>query len=322
MRTQVRVGIDIHGAALRYAEVEQHERQYRLLRLGSCDFDFDVARVLLRAEETAPLDVLAEALSDVLEGTTATHMNAVLHPPHACSFFTPLDAAASRDERRRQILEEATLLMQGRAADARAEEASEEEGLHLTTHTLSGAPAAASAASLGEAAAPVTWVHVLALRRRAPERLERALSALPQLSRRWMLSTRAVAQVVSHAARREAAAEDDYALAVGWYASHIEYVLCRGRHWHFSHYTKAGPPVDGAYFAAAMLERLGLAPAAVRRVFVYGEEKPLEAFAPLGRVFGPAPQRLDPMPLVDLDPGSLAGAFNASAYAPCIGAML
>ena len=320
MKTQVRVGIDIHGAALRYAEVEQHESQYRLLRLGSCDFDFDVAHVLLRAEETAPLDTLAEALSDVLEGTAATHMNAVLHPPHACSFFTPLNADAGEEERRRRLLEEAALLTRAAdAGEADGKEAGEEgNGLHLTTHTLSAAPAAVA----GAAADSVTWLHVLAMRRRAPERLERALSALPQLSRRWMLSTRAVAQVVGRSAHREAASEDDYALAVGWYASHVEYVLCRGEHWHFSHHTAAGPPVDSAYFAAALLERLGLTPAAVRRVFVYGEEKPLGAFAPLGQIFGAAPQRLNPMPLVDLDPGSLAGAFNASAYAPCVGAML
>ena len=321
MKTQVRVGIDIHGAALRYAEVEQHESQYHLLRLGSCDFDFDVAHVLLSAEEpAAPLDTLAEALSDVLEGTMATHMNAVLHPPHACSFFIPLDAAASEGERRRRLLEEAALLTQRRTADIREETGEEGEGMHLTTHALSGAPAAAPVPD--EAADPVTWFHVLAMQRRAPERLERALSALPQLSRRWMLSTRAAAQVVGRAARREGASEDDYALAVGWYPSHVEYALCRDEHWHFSHHTAAGPPVDSAYFAAAMLEGLGLPPAAVRRVFVYGEEKPLDAFAPLGQVFGAAPQRLNPMPLVDLDPGSLAGAFNASAYAPCIGAML
>ena len=53
METPARAGIDVYGSALRYVELERFGARYRLLRLGRCDFDFDIV-VMVWGQSLSP----------------------------------------------------------------------------------------------------------------------------------------------------------------------------------------------------------------------------------------------------------------------------
>jgi hypothetical protein len=98
----------------------------------------------------------------------------------------------------------------------------------------------------------------------------------------------------------------------------------RGKALRHALHAPGATPADGAYFAAALLDRLGIAPSAVEDVFAYGLDvgAPEDAFAPLGRLTGTTPQLLDIRPILGLDPDRLAEDFDAGPYVPCVAAAL
>lgn len=301
MEAQARASIDIQGTVLRYAEVERYGARYRLLRLGSCDFDFDAAYELLHAAEPTHLEVIADALGDVFEGATATQLNISLHPPGGYSFFAPLPAELGEEACLAHLEQEASLLAN----------CSEEEALFLEVD-----PLYAEALEEGQT---VNWFHVLALETPIYARFERILQRLPQLQYRLSVSTHGAAAVIGHLAEEGAGR---LRLGIGRYDTHVEYVLCRGASWLYSHYAPVEAAADCAYFAVALLQRLGLAPEEVSRLFVYGKEMSTEEQSLLQSSLRRAPERLDPIRVVDLDPGSLSDDFDAAAYVPCIGVTL
>ncbi len=307
MDVQARAGIDIYGTVLRYAEVEQHGERYRLLRLGSCDFDFDVAGAVLEAAGTEPLEALTDALTDVFEGSAATRLHVTLHPPHCYSFFTPLPADVAKDERKQRLLREASLLTRSRSP----------QPLRLTADPVF--------ADTPEEGYHVEWYHVLALKERLHARFDRIFRMLPQAHYRMTLSMHAVANAIERLEQRgehEAPRQAPFSLAIGWYPSHVEYTLCRHGRWYFSHFTDADVPDDCAYFALLLLNRLDLTPAAFDRLYLYGGHQELDAFSSLRHVFGATPELLNPMQLIDLDEHSMAASEHLEAYAPCIGVAL
>jgi hypothetical protein len=307
MDGQVRAGIDLYGTVLRYAEVERHGGGFHLLRLGSCDFDFDVAHEMLHATHSRHVDTVAEALVDVFEGSTASRLYIMLHPPTCYSFFTPLRADLPEGERRQRVLREAALLMRSGTP----------QPLRLTADPVYTEQVDARQA--------FEWFHVLALSEKMQARFERICRSLPQPHHRMTLSMQAVAGAVEQIERAAPGAEPraaPFTLAVGWYPSHVEYSLCRAGRWHFSHYTDAGPPEECAYFAQRLLGRLQVPPAALGRIFLYGSRAEPAAFASLHGVFGLEGEPLNAIRLVDVEPESLATPFDPEAYAPCIGGVL
>lgn len=348
---RARASVAAHGTTLRYAEVEQYGARYRLLRLGSCDFDFDVARALLHAPEAAEAEAavqakaaqhaetVAEALRDVFAGATAAVVSFVLHSPDCTSFCTPLLPDEGEAERRQRLRREAALLMHTGDDGARGDDDLDGNDLHVAADALSASSPSGDReperwAQEGE---PEAWTSVLAMPQRTRDHLDQTLQVLPDAHPRVALSTRSAARIMerlsqkndetesrplSDAASDDGASREAYDLAVGWYGTHTEYALCRGGRWRFGTHAPAGPPADGAYFAAAVLDHLSVAPAALRHLYVYGQEVSLEAFAPFQAALGLRPERLDPLALIDLDPGSLAPEFDAGAYVPCVGAAL
>ena len=307
MEAYARAGIDLSGTVLRYAEVEQYGSQYRLLRLGSCDFDFDVAREMLHSDRSTHVTTVAEALGDVLAGSVASTVHVTLHPPGCYSFYTPLPVDTSTSARKVRLQQEAALL------------AGVDTPLRLTADAVY--------AEAFEGGGRVDWVHVLAVQEDVHARFERVLRALPQTQHRLMVSMQAAAATLAQHLRRQGveAGDERYALAVGAHPTHVEYTLCRGLRWHFSHYAEVTAPADAAYFAVALLRQLGLRPADVDRLCVYAAgEAPADAdvFSALPAVFAAPVAPLDPLALVDLDRSSLTTDFNAQSYVSCIGAAL
>lgn len=337
MDAQVRAGIDLYGTALRYAEVERYGTKHRLLRLGSCDFDFDVTRALWNsgASENGSgangtseqVETLAEALADVYERTSAQKLRVVVHPPQAHSFFAPVPAQTAEADRLARFRREARLL--AHAGTDPGESAPDDDALHVTADGL-------YAENDGDGRRE--WFHVLAVDGGANARFRRVMEHLPLPGFQWKVSMEGAAHaatVLEHRRRERSDAEQGsapggratpdapFTLAVGHYPGHLELALCRHGRFHFALHAPRAEPADSAYFAAALLERFEVAPSSVGCVFAYGfgTDAP-DDFAVLERLTGAAPEPLDFRPIVDLEPGRLADDFEAGTYVPCIGAAL
>ena len=304
MEAHARAAIDIYDRVLRYAEVEQYGSRLRLLRLGSCDFDFDVGRELVQSTNEKYLGIVADALRDVFSGSVAATLNITVHPPGCLSFFSAQPAELGNDEREGRLYQEAALM------------AGTENPVHITFD-----PVHEQVMTSGRR---VVWMHALAVEKSVQQRVDRLVSKLPQPHQRLVVGMHSAALTIERLQRWPSRQEDRpaYFLAIGWYAGHVEYTLCRGRNWYFSKHTEAVPPVDVAYFAAAMVNQLHVRPEEVQRIYVYGNGVDLSLFSDLETVFELEVHRLNPLSVLDLDPGSLASDFDAEAYVGCVGAAL
>lgn len=304
MGAYVQAGVDLYKSTLRYAEVERNDQHYRLLKLGSCEFDFNMADALSDSAQPMHLETLAEALNDVFSESIASDLHVVFHPSDCYSFFTPLYVDLTEEQRKYRLQEEATLLTSQ----------STPVPLHLTadvvyTETL-------------ENGRVVEWFHVLGVEERIHKQLSSVLHALPHSSFRFNLSTRGTANAIEQMARKEnleMRTNQAYTLAIGYYKTHIEYALCRQNRWFFSHHTDSSAAVDSVYFALALLRRLKIDRSQVGRIYIYGEDIEGEVFSVLTEIFENTPEVLNPMEVVQLEKKSPGMHFTAEAYVPCIG---
>lgn len=308
MNAYAQAGIELDGTVLRYAEVEHYATNYRLLRLGSCDFDFDVAEQLLHASESEHLETIATALGDVFRGSLARQFNIVLHPPACHSFFAPVLTGHTEDKLEAHLLHEAELLTASNTSEA----------LQVTTTSLYTQRLSAER--------ELEWFHVLVLQEAVQARFARIAEKLPYPHYRLNLSTGAAAAVVGRIEHKTLPpthrTDQPYTLAIGQYDSHFEYTLCHNGQWRHSHHTRSGTALDAAYFATRFLKHLRVPHHEIGRIFVYGKRNSLDDFAPYADLFGCAAERLNPILAVDLDPASLDDSFAAESYVPCIGSAL
>lgn len=307
MESRVRAGIDLYDQTLRYAEVERIGSRYRLLRLGSCDFDFDVAHQLLDEAQPVYLETVAEALRDVFSGSSATSFQIAVHPPLCYSFFTALPSDPDSERNRRRVEQEIELVTG----------ASQVHGLHFTAdHVVE------EVLSDGRTA---EWYHVLALGSHVHDRIDQVLHELHPAEFRVRVSMDAAAEVAATLIRKatlRGVPIPHHVLAIGWYPSHVEFVLLRDGRWQFSHFAEIQSPHDTTYFALALLERLKLDTQEIDELYTYGAGFTLADPGLIGDAFGKEVQTLNPVEIVSLDPASLSTSFDAGAYVSCIGVAL
>lgn len=305
MSESVSAAITIQGDTLRYVELVRQEEGRRLRRFGAESFSFDLTRALFQREADAErVRQVGEALRGVLEGTEARALRVAVHPPDGYSFFTPISSDVPVRDRKRQLLQQAALVTGVRSTGE----------LAMTSETVR-----TTQDSDGE---PFMWVHVLAVPNEVDERIGTMADGLSVRSHAWMVTSEAAAQVTGRLERTGGSAQEalrPYTLAVGQYPTHTEYALSRNREWYHAHYSQeAQSPENRAYFAVGFLNRVGVPLDAVGRVFVYGVDFDLTAYASLASIFGREAEPLDPFRAVENQTGRSPDA--PCAYAPCIGA--
>ena len=110
MQAIARAGVEFHGSAMRYAEIEQTGDDFRLLRLGDCQFEFDAYEVLFSGGPDAFLDTISEAVAEVFEGSSARVFRIVVHPPVIKSFSSSFPDESDENVVEEQIIFESALL--------------------------------------------------------------------------------------------------------------------------------------------------------------------------------------------------------------------
>jgi hypothetical protein len=298
---QPRAGIELQGSVLRYAELERQEAKYHLLRLGSCDFDFDVVAEL-QSPTPRYLDIMAEALCDVLSGTRASKIEVALHPLQALTFGSPQPDPIESAVLYERLTEESVWL----------------SGQEAGAFRLYVEPGWVQTLPEGER---VRWYQVLALPKHVEQNLAQVLRRAPCSAFRIRLSTAGVAETLSRMPGFEGELPPEVSLAIGCYETHTEYTLCRRGSWMLSHSIQ-GTAANVPYFSVALLHKLGLAAAMVEQLLLYGTHVTDTLLETLRPLFPVEPVRLNPLVLTTLDPHSLTNSFEVEAYAPCIGVAL
>lgn len=313
-----RAGIEIYGRVMRYAEIEIGRRgaggsapALRLVRLGACDFDFDVAEALLALVGPTHLDTVTTAVREIFDGSKAEVLRAVVHPWNCTSFFSPLPDGMPPSERFEQLRQEAAML-----SDASVARPVRVKATPVRIETLPDGR-------------QTHWHHVLRLSDNVHARFEHIAQHFgggeekraheEGRSHEFVDATGAAAAV----AGRLLQADDDppYALALGVYGERTEYALCRGATWHFGYHAEAGALEDGAYFGAALLDRLGVERADVGHLFLYGEDLEPGMVSGVEHLLGLEVQALNPLAVFRLSQKE-ADPFALAAYAPVIGSLL
>ena len=310
--TRFRAGIELYGRVMRYAEVELGARgdgaaPPRLLRLGACDFDFDVAEALLDLSGPTHLDTVATAIREIFSGSQAEALHVAVHPWWSTSFFSPIPEGTAPADRLEQVRQEAAML-----SDAAV---SRPVRVRVTPVRIEVRPDGRRS----------HWHHVLRLPEAVHARLVHVAKPLGgadgEGGHEALDTTGAAAAVMARLARTPAADTDDaFALAVGVYDGRTEFALTHGEAWYYGHHAEAGIH-DGTYYGAALLDRLGVEPHRVRRLFLYGDAAEAGMVDPLSDFLDVEAEPLNPLRLFRLAP-SEASPYALAAYAPCVGALL
>lgn len=307
MDVHVESSIALNGSTMQYAEVERLHSSYRLMKLGSCEFDFPVLNAIAGTGTSDHVETLKEALLDVFKDSTGSLLKVVFHPNDCYSFFTPLRLDMNEGQRKKRLQEEATLLT---SIDRTIP-------LHLTADSVYNE-------SVDEGP-DLEWFHVLGVPNDIYKAFDAIVDLLPFKRHRYNLSTQSIARLLEvihthHPAENEMASP--FGLAVGLFQHHIEYTLSKNGKWYHSHYVEADPSSDNAYFALALLKRLRIPHTSVGSIHAYGTHMRPGMLSLLQDVLGCESQDLNPLRVLDVDTSRLDDSFNAIPYATCIGVTL
>ncbi|GMQ82273.1 MAG: hypothetical protein BMS9Abin05_1718 [Rhodothermia bacterium] len=305
MQASATAGIEFSGTTMRYSEVEQYGAQHRLLRLGDCDFEFDVSEVLFELGTQKYLDVVTDALSEIFLGTTATRIRIAIHPQAARVLQSLRFSGANEESIRENVAFESALMH-------------DEVWVEEDRHVMQGRPLSPTSDS---AHAPdMESLLVSEISGPVKKRLHEVTSRIPDASPDIISSTEALLAVV-----RETASKNDfdgYQLSVGLYPSYAEFMVTRGSEWISSQIRSETESGDVAYFALHFLELSGVVREDDVRVRVYGSGASREQQETLTSIFFENISVLNPISIVDLETDQFDSEFQFESFVICLGAAL
>ncbi len=304
MEHHTSASIEIRGSGLRYAEVERDGGTRRLVRLGSCNFDFDLEARLSGEAEGDWVETFTTAVRDILAGSAALDLHVALHRPLGTSLFVPIPVDTPKSERLRRLWQDVAVAFPGEETAFSAE--------LLRSEVLPD----------GE---NIRWWHVLAVPAKPAENLERILSRSEVGRRRFCASMSGAAAIVRHIVRdetEETPSAAPYRLAVGRYEAHTEVVLIRNQAWQFGTTLSADSSSDRLYQIYSLLDGMEIPMSQIVQIYAYGSEKDGVLFDGLETCSGATARPLDPLMVVEHQVDGVSPGVNIDAYAPCVGANL
>ena len=277
---------------MRYSEVEQGRSGMKLLRLGSCDFDFDAEHAVVSGE-SRKLETISEAVTDVFSGSRSMDFSVVLSPASVISFFSPVSDHVTEADKRRQ-LEADTIIIGG-------------QGTALSVV----AESVASGGGGGEEA--VTWYHVAAVPAQVRRNVSTVLSSFSESRHHFITSMQA-------AARKESGTPA--VAAVGLFDAHTEIAMLESSKWLFGATSTVTLPSDVAYAILNLALKSDVNPADLGRVYLYGDPIDEDDLTSIRTVVAAEVTRLDPLSLVRKGPIEEREGFDPTDYVLCLGAAL
>ena len=295
----IRAGVFFTSTSMRYAEIEKHGDENRLLRLGSCDFSFNPLDQF-QSESDAHFESLTSAVGEVLSSSRASRVHIALHPKLAHSFFSPIANSLTRTQARRQIAEEARMLYPDNGSAGIISR-------RLDNVVVSGG-------------AKHGWVHITAVPSKIRSRLQRIMQGL---SDKVCVGIPLAESVVSVLNRVQGDESSAYTLMVGLFNGGLELMLCKRGKLHFAQSVNfSGAPSDAVYWATNLCRRLNVSANELDLIYMFGERTDRTIERLLASSFEALVQGLDPMQAVNVNRGRVASEFDHSSYAPCIGVVI
>lgn len=306
--------VEIHGRVIRYGELVRAENDGPgiLRKLGTCDFEFSATEAVFGDVAPRDFDTVVEAVAEIFKGSNAHVLRVAAHPPVLTGFFTPLPEGMAASDRHEQLRQEAALL-----ADVSASQPVRIRAVPIRTEDV----------AVAERPEPHRWHHVLHVPEPVHARIMLMARALNMGTYDLLDTTRVAARVVTvldeMAPIPPMAGQSDspYTLALGAYDDHVELSIVYDGAWFHGHHGLVGAPDDAAYFAAALLDRIGLGTSDIGRFLLYGENAEPADFRLLTDLLGQQPTLVDPLALFGRAPAGASPALLAS-YVPCVGALL
>ncbi len=321
MLTSASAGVEFLGSGMRYVEIEHSDGGYRLLRLGDCDFEFDVHEVLFGSGPEAYLDTIAEAITEVFDGSVADVFRVAVHPPASRSFMSSVfgpAGASGESARKEQLVFEAALLDVDR--DVVALRAA--SGIAVSDAQEGGLPSAGGVDVAVSAREPVSRRnHVSHISSATHERLEEVFSRAGRKNLETISSSEAVARVLREVSLAQNQSKKSV-MSVGVFNDYSMYTLMRDGEWLFSHQRAETEPEDVLYFALQMLRLAQEQISDVGLVALFGSRNTENLAGVLGKFMEPPIENINPLSVVDLKGNSFQKDFAHFAFTMCIGAAL
>ncbi len=291
-------GVEFSHDLMRYAEVEQSDGHYRLLRLGNCEFEFDAASVLFDGDQPELIDAIREAMADIFRDTVATGFRFVIPSDRQTRFSTAVPAEADVNLRSALIGYETRLFTGNR-----------EGGDIFPAHLRS---------------APESDAQLFAISH-IDETVSRALKGLqpvfPNAAFDLSPSMMAATLAFRHVAHHRKLPASSY-LLVGLGSEGADFVLMKGAEPVTQEWVAIQQPQDLAYRGLLCCSRFGLSWRDIEHVFVYGAPIDQDSVDALASAFGPRVEYINPGLIVGLDADHFGESFPIEAFLPVLGAAI
>ena len=291
-------GVEFVGNLMRYAEVEQRENSYRLLRLGNCEFEFDVSGVVYDGIEPDKLGTVREALIDVFQDTNAAAFKFVLPTSVLTSYVSFASTGAGEDEVRSQIGFE-TRLLNGGASDGDVFPGINSESAQTDWNKMS----------------------VFHLEGDISARLNELGNLFPTQRKEVVPSPIASAGAL-HFLDSATHADPVATLLMGCYRERTDYGLVSANKEKHTESRSTPTDSDRVYFGLETLARHGYDESQIERLLVYGHDVTPQLIAMLDADFGDRVSVFNPGPIVNLEETRLEKGFPLHAFVPCLGASI
>lgn len=291
---RLRVGISFSRGVMRYVEVERRESGWGLVRLGSCDFEFNAERELFGTEHSHKLDVIRSAISDVFSETGSDVVRCVIPAASTMGFRTAVEEAASESEKDATISVEASILTGGKV-----------EGDLFPTM---GQPAGSGA--------PVP-VHVYHADEQLTGRVRDVCSAFGDTPLELVPSPTAVYHGVWPLLEAGSAT---CVLLVGAYDHYTEYQVIVEATRRADTVIVTSNVADRMYFSLDVVRRLGMDVNSVEHVLLHGDSVDGALMEALHDVWSGRVELANPGPVVNLEEGRLEADFGFEAFLTTVGA--
>ncbi len=287
---------------MRYSEVEHYGHRYRLLRLGDCDFEFDVSETLFETGEEKNLEIVNDALAEIFLGTTAIRLRMVVHPLTARVFNSFTEAGTEETVINENVAFESAMM-------------------HQQIIGAEGRDVIRGATIIGGDEPRVESLHVSEIRESVRRRFDRIASGIPNIEVESISSSLAVSNVLLELSRK-GKRQDEFELSIGLYDTCTEYTLLRDGEGLFTQHREETDPGDVAYFALHVLNLSQKTKSESTGIQVYGTAVSDEILGTLETVFGRKPYVLNPISVVDLNTDQFDENFRFESFVACLGAAL